>query len=235
MTDLTIGSPPQKMYVTHSLETSRTVFVDMDCGQQPQCPRCSEHFMKMYCTPICRAALSSTTCNRGLKPSINPKYTGYYFWPQNSSTFQLVNTSDWYSNTFNNGEQIGKHFTDTLTFLSDGNLTANLTSQNVKMIDGLLLEDYFFLWSGGVVGLAPGDGNIVSQLYAQKLISMPIAFLYLRIPAHTGVLGFGKNSDEFDKCDQYCIQRPTLNSDYWVLELEDFELNGLNYGTFGRL
>ncbi|KAI6217235.1 hypothetical protein M3Y95_01229000 [Aphelenchoides besseyi] len=34
-----IGSPPQKLYVTHSLLTSHTVFVDINCGQQPQCPR----------------------------------------------------------------------------------------------------------------------------------------------------------------------------------------------------
>ncbi|KAI6216827.1 hypothetical protein M3Y95_01255500 [Aphelenchoides besseyi] len=220
------------MYVTYSLETSQTVFVDIDCGQQPHCPRyCQdEHFKKMYCTPICRAEISKSTCNQGLKPPITPKYTGYHFWPQNSSSFQLVNKDDWYSNTVYFGQQFGKHFTDTLTFPSDGDYTANLTIQNVEMIDGLLLEDYFFDWSGGVVGLAPGDGNIVTQLYAQNLIPMPTALLVIGHVGYTGVLGFGIDVDGFDVCDQHYIQRPTMNSNYWVFELEDFELNGLSYG-----
>ncbi|KAI6220706.1 hypothetical protein M3Y95_01024500 [Aphelenchoides besseyi] len=220
------------MYVTYSLLSSRTVFVDINCGQQLQCPRyCKdEYYKKMYCTPICRTELTEAICNQGLKPIPLPLFSGYHFWPQNSSTFQLMNKNDWYSNSNDFGKQSGKHFTDTLTFISDEDDTSNLTIQNAEMVDGMLLNVVFFFWSGGVVGLAPGDGNIVSQLYAQKLISFPTALLIVRNDKWDGVLGFGIDLQKNEDCEQNWSQHLTKDPNYWVLELEVFEMNGLSYG-----
>ncbi|KAI6217053.1 hypothetical protein M3Y95_01240800 [Aphelenchoides besseyi] len=227
-----IGSPPQEMYVTHSLVFSQTVYLDINCGHRPSCSRyCKdERFKKMYCTPICRAEITKSSCNQGLPTLRNTTYAYFHFWPQNSSSFQLMNKNDWYSNTFDYDEQSGKHFTDTLTFLSDGDYTANLTLKDANVIDGLLLMIEFFQWSGGVVGLAPGDGNIVAQLYAQKLISLPSALFVMRNDGYTGLLSFGIDPHEYEYCDENWTQHPTQSPDQWILELEDFELNGLSYG-----
>ncbi|KAI6220798.1 Peptidase A1 domain-containing protein [Aphelenchoides besseyi] len=227
-----VGSPPQQMYVTHSLMTSQTVFVDVECGQQPSCPLyCKDrYFKRMYCTPICEVEITQTICNQGQETPLDPIYANGIFWSQNSSTFRLSNKNDWYSNTGYFRKQSGKYFTDTLTFLSDGNLTANLTIQSAEMVDGLLLDITFPLWSGGVIGLGPGDRNIVSQLHAQNLIPLPTAYLYARRDQPIGILGFGMNVRKIGICENKWIEYQTKDPNFWVLELEDFELNGFSYG-----
>ncbi|KAI6186090.1 hypothetical protein M3Y98_00095000 [Aphelenchoides besseyi] len=71
-----------------------------------------------------------------------------------------------------------------------------------------------------MIGLAPSMNNIVYQMYAQKLIPLPTAHIFIRNDYFDGLLAFGVDSQEIVE----------LNSNHWIVELENFQLNGLRYG-----
>ncbi|KAI6220794.1 hypothetical protein M3Y95_01034000 [Aphelenchoides besseyi] len=227
--DIFVGVPIQRLNAIYSIELSNTIFYDDTCDTQSNCARhCSdETFARMYCEPACQSKyqIIFTSCNT-VKSSFQKDRYSYALI--DSTTFKFLNENTWNSSVWFTNPLSGKLFTDKLVFVPTiFDWSGNLEIQNAVMVVGTLLyEDLFGRQNNTIVGLGPGENNMVAQLYAQNLIPHPIVHFTINSTYRT-LLKIGNYGD-----DEHCVnwtEHANKHENRWVLEVDSLELNGVRY------
>ncbi|KAI6222578.1 hypothetical protein M3Y95_00908300 [Aphelenchoides besseyi] len=236
---INVGTPEQRLLGMFSLEVSETLLVDINCGVHMECASyCTDAFFaSAYCQTNCQpgnfASESLTRCESFFYNVYKNLLNYDKFYPMNSSSIEFSQTewSKWISGF---APFYGRIVRDQLSIptnsTSDDESTFELSVQ-IEMIDTLLVDSNFMIETTSVIGLAPGERNIVTQMYANGVIPKPIVSM-------DGVDNDKNNTVTFGAYDLQNCHRWTQHKNVgnrWILDVNNLEINGFQYAVRSKV